>query len=181
MIFAETQINGVHVVELEPIRDDRGFFSRVWCRQEFADRGLNPDLVQCSISFNFRKGTLRGMHLQARPHREAKTVRCTNGAIYDVVIDLRRDSPTFMQWTAVELSAANRKMLYIPEGLAHGFLTLADNSEVFYQMSDYFAAESGRGVRWNDPHFRIHWPIPVEVISPKDQNWADFDPERYIE
>jgi dTDP-4-dehydrorhamnose 3,5-epimerase len=181
MIFTETELKGAYVVEMEPIRDDRGFFSRTWCRKKFAEQGLNSDLVQCGISFNNRKGTLRGMHFQAKPHQEAKVVRCTSGAICDVIIDLRKDSVTFMRWIAVELSAENRKMLYIPEGIAHGFLTLVDDTEVFYQMSDFFAPEFARGVRWNDPCFLVRWPAPVKVVSPTDQNWDDFDPERHIE
>ena len=132
--------------------------------------------MQCNISFNKKKGTLRGMHLQVYPHEEAKLVRCTMGAFFDVIIDLRPKSATFMQWVGVELSALNRKMLYIPEGFAHGFQTLEDDTEVFYQMSEFYFPEFATGVRWNDPHFNIEWPGDVRIIAPKDQAFADFDP-----
>jgi dTDP-4-dehydrorhamnose 3,5-epimerase len=157
--FIETKLRGAFIIEPERLEDERGFFARTWCRKEFEARGLNPCLVQCNISFNRNKGTLRGMHFQIPPHAEAKLVRCTMGAIYDVILDLRPDSPTIKQWVAVELTAENRKMLYAPEGLAHGFLTLIDNTEVFYQMSASYHPESARGVRWDDPAFAILWPL----------------------
>jgi dTDP-4-dehydrorhamnose 3,5-epimerase len=175
MIFHKTKISGAFEIHLEPKRDERGFFARTWCQKEFESNGLNPRLVQCSVSFNARKGTLRGMHFQAVPCAEAKLVRCTKGSIYDVVLDLRVQSPTFKQWIGVILTAQNRKMLYVPEGCAHGFLTLEDESEVFYQISEFYNAESARGVRWNDPAFQIAWPEQVEVISDRDRMYGDFE------
>jgi dTDP-4-dehydrorhamnose 3,5-epimerase len=175
MIFRETKVSGVFEICLEPIHDDRGFFARSWCRNEFQAHGLNPKLVQCNISFNRPRGTLRGMHYQTPPYAEAKLVRCTQGSIYDVVVDLRPQSPTFKNWVAVILTAQNRSALYIPEGCAHGFLTTKDETEVFYQMSEFYNAESARGVRWNDPAFQIHWPEKVEVISERDRSYPDFD------
>jgi len=174
MIFHETKLPGVFEIHLEPKADDRGFFARSWCQKEFESNGLNPRVVQCNVSFNARKGTLRGMHYQAAPYAEAKLVRCTKGAIYDVALDLRPHSPAYQQWAAAVLTAANRRMLYIPEGCAHGFLTLEDETEVFYQMSEFYNAESGRGVRWNDPAFRIAWPGDVKVISERDRTYPDF-------
>jgi dTDP-4-dehydrorhamnose 3,5-epimerase len=174
MIFQDTEITGVVEVRIEPKLDERGFFARTWCQEEFGKSGLNPRLVQCSISFNTRKGTLRGMHYQSDPYAEAKLVRCTRGAVYDVVIDLRFESPTLGKWTAVELTAEKRNMMYVPEGCAHGFLTLVDSSEVFYQMAEVYNPESARGVRWNDPAFQIVWPGTVEVISERDRAYPDF-------
>jgi dTDP-4-dehydrorhamnose 3,5-epimerase len=174
VIFRETKLPGAYVIELEPHRDERGFFARTWCQREFEAHGLNPGLVQCNISYNEDRGTLRGMHYQAPPHEEAKLVRCTRGRLYDVIIDLRPDSPAFKQHIGVTLSAENRTMLYVPEGFAHGFLTLDDATEVFYQMSAFYAPEAARGVRWNDPAFGIEWPAPVEHIKDRDQAYADF-------
>ncbi len=162
------------MVTPEPRRDERGFFARTWCREEFAAHGLNPNLVQCSISFNAKRGTLRGMHYQAMPHQEAKLVRCTRGAIYDVVLDLRPGSPTFGQWHAAELTADNRQMVYIPEGVAHGLQTLSDDTEVFYQISEFYHPESSRGVRWNDPAFGITWPISEPILSERDRGHSNF-------
>lgn len=175
MTFHETMLSGVLEIRLEPKADERGFFARTWCRKEFESHGLNPNVVQCSASFNTRKGTLRGIHYQATPSPETKVVRCTRGAIYDVVVDLRRQSPTFKDWIGVALTAANRHMLYVPEGCAHGFLTLEDETEVFYQMSEFYNPELGRGVRWNDPAFQISWPGKVEVISERDRTYPDFE------
>lgn len=174
MIFTETELKGAFTIEPERLQDQRGFFARTWCQREFEVRGLNPRSSQCSISFNYKKGTLRGMHYQAAPHEEAKLVRCTAGSIYDVIIDIRPESPTFKQHFAVVLSAENRKMLYIPEGCAHGFLTIEDNTEVFYQISEFYSPESARGFRWNDPAFGLQWPAEVEVISEKDRQYPDF-------
>lgn len=175
MIFAETKLKGAYIIEPERLEDERGFFARTFCQEEFAAHGLRTRFVQCSISFNKKKGTLRGMHYQVAPHEEAKLVRCTMGAIYDVIIDLRPGSPTFTQWVAVELTAQNRKMLYIPEGLAHGFQTLEDDTEVFYQMSEFYHPECARGVRWDDPVFGIKWPkIHHRIVSEIDQRYADF-------
>jgi dTDP-4-dehydrorhamnose 3,5-epimerase len=172
--FVPTSLGGAYIVDPEPRNDDRGFFARTWCQKEFEAHGLNPRLVQCNISFNRRKGTWRGMHYQEPPHEEAKLVRCTMGSICDVIVDLRPGSPTFRSHVTVTLSAENRKMLYIPEGFAHGFLTLEDNTEIFYQMSEFYAPESARGFRWNDPYFGIRLPLEVAVISERDRNLPDF-------
>lgn len=175
MIFTETKLKGAYVIEPERLEDERGFFARTFSREEFEAHGLNPNLVQHSISFNKKEGTLRGMHYQVKPYEEAKLVRCTMGSIYDVILDLRPDSPTFKKWMAVELTANNRRMLFIPEGLSHGFQTLDDNTEVFYQMTRAYHPESARGVRWNDPRFGIQWPeVQDRIISEKDLNHADF-------
>ena len=176
MIFRETNLAGAFLVELEKFEDDRGFFARSWSEQEFAERGLDSCLAECNISFNKERGTLRGMHYQAAPHGQVKLVRCTRGSIYDVIIDLRPGSPTFKQWAGVELSAENCHMLYIPKDFGHGFQTLVDDTEVFYQMSDVYTPESGRGVRWNDPAFGVLWPLPRNVImNERDRSYADFD------
>ncbi|NET24741.1 dTDP-4-dehydrorhamnose 3,5-epimerase [Okeania sp. SIO1I7] len=174
MRFTETKLKGAYIIEPELIQDERGFFARSWCQKEFTERGLNPHLVQCNVSFNLKKGTLRGMHYQAKPHEEAKLVRCTMGAIYDVIIDIRPESPTFKEWVAVELTTENRKMLYIPEGFAHGFQTLVDNTEVFYQMSQFYHPESARGLRWNDPAFGIKWAVENLTISLKDKSYKNY-------
>jgi dTDP-4-dehydrorhamnose 3,5-epimerase len=162
------------VIGLEKHADHRGFFARTYCEREFASHGLNSRYVQCSVSFNLRKGTLRGMHFQAAPYQEVKLVRCSRGSIYDVIIDLRPASPTFKQHFGVELSAENGKTLYVPEGFAHGFQTLEDNTEVFYQISQFFEPEHARGVRWNDPSFGIEWPAAERTILERDQSYADF-------
>ena len=174
MIFTETPLKGAYVIDPERLADERGFFARTWCRLEFERHGLNPGLAQCSISFNHRKGTLRGMHYQVAPHAETKLVRCTAGAISDVIVDLRADSATYKQWFALEMSSDNRRMMYIPEGFAHGFLTLTDTVEVSYQISEIYSPESSRGVRWNDPAFGIRWPREVTVISERDRAYPDF-------
>lgn len=174
MIFRETPLAGCFMVEPERIEDERGFFARTWCAQEFAAHGLNASLAQCSVSYNQRRGTLRGMHFQASPHGEDKLVRCTAAAVYDVVVDLRPESATRTHWFGIELSAGNRCMLYVPRGFAHGFLTLTDGAEVFYQISQCYVPEAARGVRWNDPAFAIRWPAEPEVISRRDQQYPDF-------
>lgn len=175
MKFQELKLKGAYLIEPELIEDERGFFARSFCTQEFRKYGLAPELEQCNISFNKKAGTLRGMHFQIGEQSEAKLVRCTMGKIYDVIIDLRPFSATYKQWEAVELSDLNRKMLYIPEHFAHGFLSLADNSEVFYQMSTTFAPQAARGIKWNDPAFNIKWPLSTpSVISVKDQQYPDF-------
>jgi len=175
VIFSETKLKGSYIIDLERVEDKRGFFARTVCNAEFKVHGLNSQFVQSSISFNRQSGTLRGMHYQVPPHAECKLVRCTMGAIFDVVVDLRPESETFREWTAVELSAENRRMLYIPEGLAHGFQTLADNSEVLYQISESYHPESARGVRWNDAAFGIQWPLAEQrVISEKDLHYPDY-------
>jgi len=172
--FSPTALAGACIIDIEPVPDERGFFARSWCREEFVRHDLNPDLAQCSISFNKKRGTLRGMHYQAKPHEETKVVRCTRGAIYDVIVDLRPESSTFRKWIAVELSADNRRMLYIPAGLAHGFQSLTDDTEVFYQISTPYHPESACGVRWDDPAFGIEWPVMERVISDKDRQYPDF-------
>jgi dTDP-4-dehydrorhamnose 3,5-epimerase len=173
--FEETKISGVFEIQLDPRPDERGFFARTWCKEEFRDQGLSASLVQCSVSLSTRKGTLRGMHYQAAPFPETKVVRCTQGAIYDVVLDLRPQSVTFKDWIAVLLTAENRNMVYVPAGCAHGFLTLKDETEVFYQMSEFYNPESARGVRWDDAAFRIVWPEKVEVISDRDRTYPNFE------
>jgi len=174
LTFTETKLPGAFVIEPEMHEDDRGFFARTFCRREFEARGLNPQVVQCNFSFNKRKGSLRGMHFQASPHSEAKLVRCTAGSIYDVIIDLRASSSAFRKHFGVELSARNRKMLYVPEEFAHGFQTLEDDTEVFYQMSQYYSPEHSRGVRWDDPAFGISWPPGERIIIERDRTYPDF-------
>jgi dTDP-4-dehydrorhamnose 3,5-epimerase len=176
MRFIPTKIEGAWLIEPEPIADERGFFARVFCREEFADQGLNPDLAQGNVSWNRAKGTLRGLHYQAPPHQEAKLVRCTCGAIWDVALDLRVGSPTYLAWAGYELSAANRSMLYVPEGCAHGFMTLTDGAEITYHMSSPYAPAAARGVRWNDPAFGIDWPGEVAVINQRDASYPDTEP-----
>lgn len=171
MIFTETNLPGAYIIELRPSHDERGFFARSWCQREFAARGLKTEVRQCNISFNKQKGTLRGMHYQAKPHEEAKLVTCIRGAVHDVIIDLRSNSPTFKQWLGVELNHQDRRMLYIPEGFAHGFQTLEDNTEVFYYMFEFYHPESARGFRWDDPVFAITWPLDVAKISPNDKSY----------
>lgn len=175
MILRRTEVNGVFEVRLEPKIDERGFFARTWCQTEFKEYGLNSRLVQCSVSVNTRKGTLRGIHYQTAPYSEIKLVRCTKGAIYDVIVDLRPTSPTFKKWIGVMLTAANRQAIYVPEECGHGFLTLEDETEVFYQMSEFYHPELARGVRWDDSSFQIVWPGEVEVISERDRSYADFE------
>lgn len=175
MIFRECALKGAFVIDLERREDERGFFARSWCREEFAAHGLITRLAQCNLSFSRRRGTLRGLHYQTTPYEEAKLVRCTRGALYDVMIDLRADSPTYLRWEAVELSADSHRMVYVPEGFAHGFQTLEDSSEVFYQVSESYRPDHERGVRWNDPTFNIRWPHPEPILSPRDRRHPDFD------
>jgi dTDP-4-dehydrorhamnose 3,5-epimerase len=174
MIFTETKLKGAFIIEPERQEDERGFFARTFCQEEFKAHGLNPNLVQCSISFNKKKGTVRGMHCQVAPYQETKLVRCTQGAIYDVIIDLRSDSLTFKKWLAADLTAENRRMFYIPKGFAHGFQTLKDNTEVHYQMSEFYHPESFKGIRWDDSTFNVKWPLSSTVISEKDLSYPDF-------
>jgi dTDP-4-dehydrorhamnose 3,5-epimerase len=176
MIFQETALAGAYIVELKKFEDERGFFARAWCQAEFGELGLVRQFVQANQAYTRKRGTVRGLHYQAEPHSEAKLMRCIQGAIFDVIVDLRPDSPTFKQWLGVELSAQNRRALYIPEGCAHGYQALQDDSEVFYLVSQPYAAQAERGVRWDDPAFAIDWPITASVIiSEKDQNWARFE------
>ena len=167
-------LSGAYTVDVDPRSDERGFFARTFCVNEFAALGMSPRVVQCNISFNQKAGTVRGMHYQIEPHPEVKLVRCTQGAILDVIVDLRPDSATFKQHVGVELTAKNRRALYIPAGFAHGFQTLADETEVFYQMSDFYAPDCARGVRWDDPALTIRWPRPISCISDKDLTYPDF-------
>lgn len=175
MIFTETPLAGAFLIDPEMHQDERGFFARTWCKDEYARHGINTSIVQCNISFNIAKDTLRGMHYQKSPYEEAKLVRCTMGAIFDVIVDLRFNSPTYAHWFSTELTAENRRLLYIPQGIAHGFLTLVDKTEVFYQMSEFYHAESAFGVRWNDPAFGIRWPTEPRLISDKDEHYPDFN------
>jgi dTDP-4-dehydrorhamnose 3,5-epimerase len=174
MLFTETKLAGAFEIELERHTDSRGFFARTWCAEEFGEHGLRTALAQCSISFNLQRGTLRGMHWQEAPHEEAKLVRCSSGSIYDVIVDLRPTSPTYLGHVGVELDAGRRNMLYVPEGFAHGFLTLEPDTEVVYQMSEFYAPEAARGARYDDPAFGIAWPAPVAVIAERDASYPDF-------
>lgn len=175
MKFTEIFLKGALVIELEPIKDERGFFARSYCKQEFADHGIECDFVQCNISHNERKGTLRGMHYQAAPYEEDKLVSCIRGAIYDVIVDIRPNSETYKQWFAIELTDTNRKMLYVPKGFAHGYQALLDDTDVFYQVSHNFVYEAGRGLHWNDPAFHIEWPVEPTCVSIKDQSCSLFE------
>jgi dTDP-4-dehydrorhamnose 3,5-epimerase len=173
VIFHETPLSGAYVIEPEPLGDERGLFARTWCERELAARGLETHIAQCSTSFNPKRGTLRGMHYQVEPFAETKLVRCTRGAIYDVVVDLRKGSPTLHGHFAIVLSADNRKTMYVPKGLAHGFQTLEDDSEVFYQISQFYSPEHARGVRWDDPAFAIRWPDAARTIADRDRSYPD--------
>jgi dTDP-4-dehydrorhamnose 3,5-epimerase len=175
MEFSETDFSGVFVIDIFRHEDERGFFGRSWCQNEFEEHHLNSKLVQCNVSYNTCQGTLRGMHFQEAPYAEVKLVRCTMGAIFDVIIDLRRESKTYKHWFSIELTAQNRRGLYIPEGFAHGFQTMVDNTEVFYQMSQFYHPEASRGIRWNDPVFCIAWPEGEKIISEKDMNYPFWD------
>jgi dTDP-4-dehydrorhamnose 3,5-epimerase len=175
MLFKETQLPGAYVIEIDKIEDRRGFFARAWCRKDFEAQGLVSSVVQCNLSFNKNPYTIRGMHYQDAPFEEVKLVRCTRGAVYDVIIDLRPQSSTYLKWIGVELTADNYRMIYAPESFAHGYLTLTEGAEVFYQVSQFYAPNHERGVRWDDPVFAIHWPIDGDVvISEKDNNWPNF-------
>jgi len=174
MIFTPTELSGAYVIQTERHEDVRGYFARIFCEKDFSARGLETRIAQCSVSFNRRKGTLRGMHFQASPFEEVKLVRCDRGAIYDVIIDLRRESPTFKKHFGIQLDVWNGNVLYVPAGFAHGFQTLEDDTEVFYQISQMYSAEHARGVRWNDPAFGIHWPEDQRTILERDQNYPDF-------
>lgn len=176
MIFSETNLRGAYVIDLEKIEDERGFFARAWCAREFSEHGLEARIAQCNTSSNKRKGTTRGMHLQRPPHEEVKMIRCIRGALYDVIIDLRANSPTYKRWLGVELTQENRKMLYVPAGFAHGFQTMSDDTEAFYMVSEFYTPGAEAGVRWNDHAFGMEWPLgsPTE-ISEKDASWPDFE------
>lgn len=174
MIFHPTPLAGAYVIEPERKSDHRGFFARVWCRNELRAHGLKTELVQSNIGFSHRKGTLRGLHFQVAPHPEVKIVRCTRGAMYDVIVDLRPQSPTCRQWFGIELTEDNGKMLYVPEGFAQGYLTLQDSTEMNYHATEFFDPKSAMGFRYNDPAFGITWPMDATVISEQDKNWPDY-------
>lgn len=178
MIFTPTRLAGAFLIDLEPRPDERGWFARVWCARELAEHGLETRVAQASVSVSARRGTLRGMHYQIAPHEEVKIVRCTRGAIYDVIVDVRPESPTYLAHVGVELSAANRRQLYIPRGLAHGFQTLADDTEVSYQMSEFYAPDAQRGFRWDDPAVGIAWPVPDPILNERDRGYPDLRPAR---
>ena len=177
MKFVETHLKDVYVIELEEIADSRGFFARTFCGREFEKHGLKPTVAQANLSFNHKKGTLRGMHYQTRPAAETKLVRCTAGAIFDVIIDMRPESPSYLQHFGVELTAQNRRALYVPELFAHGYLTLTDGAEVVYQVGEFYSPGNERGIRYDDPKFNIAWPVPIEVISDKDAKWSPYKAE----
>jgi dTDP-4-dehydrorhamnose 3,5-epimerase len=174
MRFTETKMKGTYIIELERREDNRGFFARSWCQNEFQAHGLHPSVVQINVGYTVKRAGLRGLHYQVAPHEEAKTVRCTRGAVFDVAVDLRADSLTYKQWVGVELTLDNRRMLYIPEGCAHGYQTLADDTEIEYLTTAFYAPESARGARFDDPVFRISWPLPVGIVSDADRSWPDF-------
>lgn len=171
MKFIETKLQGAFIIELEERTDARGFFARTFCAHEFEDHGLKPAVAQCNMSYNYKKGTMRGMHYQVAPATEAKLVRCTSGAVYDAIVDLRPNSPTYLQHIGVELTASNRRALYVPEMFAHGYLTLTDDAEVFYQVSEFYTPGTEQGLRHDDPALNIEWPAAIEVISEKDAAW----------
>jgi dTDP-4-dehydrorhamnose 3,5-epimerase len=178
MQFVQTPLPGAFVLEIEPRSDDRGFFTRYFCQKEFEAHGLKPLVAQCNLSFNHQPATMRGMHYQAQPAAETKLVRCTRGAIYDVIVDLRPESSTYLQHFGVELTEENRKQLYVPELFAHGYLTLSGGAEVSYQVGEFYTPGCERGIRYNDPALNIGWPIEVKIVSPKDASWPDFVPQR---
>ncbi len=171
MIFKETKLKSAFLIEIQELTDERGFFARSWCQREFEAQGLDTRLVQANISYNRRTGTLRGLHYQVSPHEENKLVRCTKGAIYDVIVDFRKGSPTYCEWISADLTEGNRRMLFVPQGFAHGFQTLVDDTEVTYQVSEFYTPGAERGVRYDDPALSIRWPLPVSIISEKDSSW----------
>ncbi len=174
MRFRETKIQGAFVIDIEEKRDERGFFARSWCQKEFEARGLNSRIVQCNIGFSSKRGTVRGIHFQQAPHADAKVVRCSRGAIYDVIVDVRPKSETYGEWSAVELTADNHTMIYIPEGVGHGYQTLCDDTEILYQTSEFYYLEVAAGIRYDDQAFNVNWPLDVSVISEADRTWPDF-------
>lgn len=178
MIFHKTTLSGAYVIEPEKIKDNRGFFARIWCQNEFRQQGLKTEWAQSNVGFNYRKGTLRGLHFQESPHAEVKIVRCPRGAIFDVIADLRPESPTYQRWFGVELSEENCKMIYVPEGFAQGYITLADNTEIYYHTTEFYRPESASGVRYDDSQFGISWPIEIAVISQQDRGWPDYSSRR---
>lgn len=175
MDFKETKLKGAFIVEVEKVEDERGFFGRVWCRKEMESMGLNGDIRQCNTSLSKKKGTMRGLHYQISPYQESKFLSCTHGRVFDVIIDLRIDSPTFMQWFGTVLDGNDNKMIYVPEDFAHGVVSLKDNSQITYMVSEFYTPGSERGIRYNDPVFDIEWPVEIAVVSEKDMSHADFD------
>ncbi|MCW9706755.1 dTDP-4-dehydrorhamnose 3,5-epimerase [Fodinibius salsisoli] len=175
MIFKKTDLEDAYIIELERLGDSRGFFARAFCENEFANHGIDFSIVQANTSYSAKKHTLRGMHYQDKPYQEAKLIKCTKGAIFDVIIDMRMDSPTFKQWEGIELSEQNRKMLYVPEGFAHGFMTLEDETEVYYPVTQSYTPGAEKGIRWDDPAFNIQWPAPAEIVSEKDESWPFYE------
>jgi dTDP-4-dehydrorhamnose 3,5-epimerase len=180
MKFVQTKLAGAYLIELEPHRDERGFFARSWCEDEFEKQGLATRMVQSNVSLNLHRGTLRGLHFQRHPHEEVKLVRCTRGRIWDVMVDLRPESPTFKQWVGVELTDDNHTMLYVPRRFGHGFITLTETAEVFYQVSQRYSRECASGALWNDPAFGIEWPLEPRLISAADQGWARFQQSPFV-
>ena len=176
MQFTQSRLPGAWIIDITAFRDDRGLFAMTWLPDEFRQHGIEPTLAQCNLAFNHKRGTLRGMHFQQAPHAQAKIIRCTRGALLDVIIDLRPESPAYCQWEAVELTADNRRMLYMPEGIAHGYLTLTDEVEAYYHASSPWAPSAESGVRWDDPAFGVAWPFAPDVISAKDAAWPDYAP-----
>lgn len=174
MIFVETKLKGAYIIDLKPLEDERGFFARAYCKNEFEQYGLNTNIVQTNLSHNKYKGTLRGLHMQLAPYEETKLVRCTRGSIYDVIVDLREDSSTYKQWVGVELTSTTYRMLYVPEGFAHSFITLEDDTDVMYQVTQFYTAASERGYRWDDPAFGIEWPMEPIIISERDRGHKFF-------
>lgn len=174
MIFTETELKGAYIIEIKKLEDERGFFGRSFCRREMEEHGLSADIVQANTSVSLKRGTFRGMHFQVEPHQEAKLIRCVRGSIYDVIIDLRPESATFKKWFGVELSDGNYKMLYVPEGFAHGYMSLTDNIEVYYNVTAFYTPGAEKGIRWNDRSFNIEWPFEPLVISEKDRGHPDF-------
>lgn len=175
MIFTELELKGAFLIDIERLEDERGFFGRIWCKEEFREHGLNTSLVQANVSYNKFKATLRGMHFQKKPFQESKLVRCTKGSIYDVIIDIRPESNTFKQWIGVELNDVNRRMLYVPEGFAHGFMTLQDETEIYYMITEYYTKKAESGIKWDDPEINIEWPLDPLIVSDKDSNHPKFD------
>lgn len=174
MIFNKTTLMDAFIIEPKKIKDERGFFARVWCKKEIYSNGMIPELVQANIGYNKKRGTLRGLHFQISPHEEVKILRCTRGAIFDVIVDLRKDSPTYTRWEGFELTEDNHRMVYVPKGFAQGYITLADNTEIYYQTSEYFAPAHARGLRFDDPAINIRWPIEIKIISDNDRSWPDY-------
>ena len=180
MIFEKTELDGVYTIKIEKVEDERGFFARTWDKEKFQKHNLDSNIVQCNISFNRKKGTLRGMHYQTNPYEETKLVHCTKGKIYDVIIDLRQNSSTFEKWQGIEIGGDDHIMLYIPKGIAHGFQTLEDNTEIFYQMSQFYMPEYARGIKWNDDYFKIDWPIESPTVSEKDSSYSLYKSNKNI-